>query len=93
MSGLVTVSCGPITTVVILGRMDLRTFLDAMTPAERRAFAARCGTTPNYLAQLHYGIKLPGPAMARTLYEQSGRKVPLEKMRPDIWGSSHQVCR
>ena len=77
--------------VVILGGMDLRTFLDAMTPAERREFANRCGTTPNYLAQLHYGVKPPGPAMARTLHEQSGQKIPLEKLRPDIWGVSNRA--
>jgi hypothetical protein len=68
--------------------MDLRKFLDAMKPAERREFATRCGTTANYLAQLHYGIKPPGPAMAKTLHEQSGRRIPLESLRPDIWGQS-----
>lgn len=71
--------------------MDLRTFLDAMPRPERRSFAKRCGTTLNYLAQLQYGIKRPGPLMARTLHEASGRKVPLESMRPDIWGKSTQA--
>ena len=66
--------------------MDLRTFLDSMPRPERRSFAARCGTTLNYLAQLQYGVKQPGPAMARSIHEASGRKVPLEMLRPDIWG-------
>lgn len=66
--------------------MNLREFLCSMRPAKRKAFAEKCGTTVNYLAQLQYGCKRPGPAMARALHESSDHQVPLESMRPDIWG-------
>lgn len=73
--------------------MDLRTFLDSMARSERRAFAAQCGTTLNYLAQLQYGCKRVGPQMARKIHEASGQRVPLESLRPDIWGGKDRVPR
>ena len=65
--------------------MNLRTFLDNMVPDDRRAFAKKVGTTANYLNLLHYGVKVPGPLMARKIHDASGQQIPLHELRPDIW--------
>jgi hypothetical protein len=64
-----------------------------MTRPERRDFATRCGTTLNYLAQLQYGCKRPGTQISLVLHEESGKKIPLSSLRPDVWGEQKNGSR
>ena len=65
--------------------MDLKEYFYTLTPAERKSYARRCKTTVEYLIQLVGGHRRASPALAKTLSLESGEKVPLSKLRPDIW--------
>ena len=69
--------------------MDLKTFVDSLDPAARDDYARRAGTTVAYLYQLTGGHRAPSPALAKRLHVESGQKVKLAKLRPDIWARIH----
>ena len=65
--------------------MDLQQYLKALSADEREEFAKACGTNTAYLQQITGGHSKPGPALSRKFHKQSDGKIPLEKLRPDIW--------
>lgn len=65
--------------------MNLREYVLALTPEEREEFAARAGTTVNYLPLLMGGHRKPGHELARRLTEASNGVLELSALRPDIW--------
>lgn len=65
--------------------MELKTYYMQLSPVAREAYAKRVGTTVGHMSQLVNGHRRASPDMARRLCEASGRKVPLSRIRPDIW--------
>jgi DNA-binding transcriptional regulator YdaS (Cro superfamily) len=65
-------------------RMDLKTYLETMSLAQRVAFAARCGTTAGHLRNISYGYKPCGESLAINIERESGREVTCEQLRPDV---------
>lgn len=63
---------------------ELLDYLNSMTPAEQRDFAARCKTTLGYLRKA-CSIKQPiGEGLCIVIERESGGAVPCEKLRPDL---------
>jgi hypothetical protein len=65
--------------------MELTEYMRGITPQEREKFAARCKTTVEYLYQIAGGHRNAGARLARRIHDESGRKVDLHKLRPDIF--------
>jgi DNA-binding transcriptional regulator YdaS (Cro superfamily) len=68
--------------------MDLKTYVASLTAEQKRAYAKRAGIQRVYLSQLTTGYRLPSPSLSRVLREESGNRVPLYELRPDIWDRS-----
>lgn len=65
--------------------MDFRTYWLSMSVADRKAFAARCGCSANYLNLYAHGLKPRlGEAIAIAIDRESGGKVRCEDLRPDV---------
>lgn len=64
---------------------DLKGYWETLDTRGRQRFAKRAKTNTAYLSQLVHGHRRASPEMAKSLHEASGHKVPLEKLRPDIW--------
>lgn len=59
--------------------MELREYLDAMTPDEVIAYAKRCGISPNYLKiHVKYASKDPSVSLLRSLAQHSEGAVTIE---------------
>lgn len=69
--------------------MDLKSYVETLEPPEREEYAKRAGTTVAYLYQLTGGHRAPSPQLAKRLHVESGSKVRLSKLRPDIWARVH----
>lgn len=69
--------------------MDLKQYVDSLEPPDREEYAKRAGTTVAYLYQLTGGHRAPSPGLAKRLHAESGSKVKLSKLRPDIWARVH----
>lgn len=69
--------------------MDLKTYVNSLDPSAREEYARRAQTTVAYLYQLTGGHRAPSPGLAKRLHIESGRKVHLAKLRPDIWARIH----
>lgn len=63
--------------------MDLRTYLRSIPGPARKAFAARCGTSHAHLRNIAYG-KTCGEALAIAIDRESGGRVTVEELRPDV---------
>lgn len=65
--------------------MDFKTYWLSMAVADRKAFAVRCGCSPNYLNLYAHGLKPRlGEAIAIAIDRESGGKVRCEDLRPDV---------
>lgn len=64
--------------------MELKTYLETMTLAQRDAFAARCDTTAGHLRNISYGYKPCGESLAINIERESERGVTCEELRPDV---------
>jgi hypothetical protein len=64
---------------------DFDEYLSGLRAAQKKEFAARCGTTYNYLIQVANGHRRASSRLARKFYEASGRVVRLASIRSDIW--------
>lgn len=62
----------------------LRAYLKSLSPAERAAFAVRCGTTVGYLRKAVYVGNRLGGDLAVAIDRESRGKVRCEDLRPDI---------
>lgn len=67
----------------------LASFLDSLSPDDRREFASRCGTNMAYLNQIRCGVKRPSPELAQLLHDHSDGAIDpvallgLRLRRPD----------
>ncbi len=64
-------------------RMQLKAYLRSIPVAAREAFAARCGTSHAHLRNIAYG-KTCGEALAIAIDRESGGRVTVEELRPDV---------
>lgn len=63
---------------------SLLTFLNALTPDAREAFAARCGTTVGYLRKVcSTGQKL-GESLCINIDRETRGAIRCEELRPDV---------
>lgn len=63
--------------------MDLKTYLAALPPEEREAFAVRCGTTAGHMRNVMYGQKTCATDLAVQIEKQSARAVTRRELRSD----------
>lgn len=68
--------------------MDIKTYVDQLTPDERDTFAKQAGTTREYLSQIIHGHRQASAALAKELRSASGEKIDLHSIRPDIWDAA-----
>lgn len=67
--------------------MDLKDYFEATKPKERRALAALCGTSEEYLRHCSKGTRQVGYPLAMKLAKAEPR-LTLAELRPDIWGEA-----
>lgn len=67
--------------------MDLKAYFEATKPKERRALAAECGTSEEYLRHCSKGTRQVGYPLAMKLVKAEPR-LTLPDLRPDIWGKA-----
>lgn len=60
------------------------TYLATLQPAERDAFASRCGTSVGYLRKAASAGQRIGESLAIAIERESGRAVTVEQLRPDV---------
>lgn len=68
----------------------LRTYLKTLSPLDQADFARRAGTTLGYLRKALSKGQRFGGALVRQLHVQSGGRVDLTDLRPDIWPADEQ---
>lgn len=66
--------------------MNIKDYLNTLTPNQRNEFARRAGTKPSHLPQLKGGHSKPSVKLSRELVEASNGALTLEELRPDVWG-------
>lgn len=74
----------------------LKTLIKPMSPEEREAFAARCGTTWPFLRNVMYGQRTAGEKLCVAIERESGRAVTRQDMRDDwleIWPELAEEAR
>jgi DNA-binding transcriptional regulator YdaS (Cro superfamily) len=64
--------------------VDLKTFLEPMSQAERENFAKRCGSTAGHLRNVSYGYRSCAESLAISIERESQRLVRCESLRPDV---------
>lgn len=72
--------------------MELKHYWKDLSPDGKRELAVRVGTCTNYISQMANGFKRPSHDMAKRLHSASGGKLPLWKLRPDIWSPGDQAA-
>lgn len=65
--------------------MELRKYLSELLPADRSAFAERCGTTMGHLRNVMYGYRPCSPELAAEIERASAGAVQRPDMRPADW--------
>jgi DNA-binding transcriptional regulator YdaS (Cro superfamily) len=63
---------------------EVLAYLATLPPAERDAFAARCGTTVGYLRKAASVGQRIGEGIAICIERESNRAVTVEQLRPDV---------
>ena len=67
--------------------MDIKQFLEAFGAQELELVAKKAGTTLGYLRdQVANGHRNVSIDLAKRLAKESGERMTLPKLRPDIWG-------
>lgn len=64
--------------------MDLRTYWQSLSPAQKADFAARCETTAPMLSQVAGGHRRAGESLAINIDRESNGVVPVESLRGDV---------
>lgn len=64
--------------------MTLLDYLKGLPPDTRRSFAARCGTSVEYLMQIGYGRRRPKADLAVVISRESGAAVTCEELLPEL---------
>lgn len=68
----------------LLMGMQLLDFLKGLAKPEREAFAAKCGTTVDYLFQVAYGQRTPKVGLAVAIERESASHVRCETLLPEV---------
>ncbi len=63
----------------------LRQYLKTLKPAEKIDFAARCGTSLNYLRKAISKGQIIGPELCVQIEKESSGIVSRQKLNPDKW--------
>lgn len=71
--------------------MDLRTYLDRLSPQQKEQLASIVGTKPVYLIHLAGRHRTPSPELAIKIWRATAEEVSLAELRPDIWGANAPV--
>lgn len=66
--------------------MDIKDYLDKLSPSERAEFAARANTSSAYLSQLAHGHRKAGLKLIHAIELASHGEVSGPDLRPDIFG-------
>lgn len=75
-------------------KQNLLTFLKPMTRQEREDFAQRIGTTLGQLLQIGYGKRPCSPVYAVNIDRETGGKVTMQEMCPEIdWDHVYSAMR
>ena len=64
--------------------MDLRTFYQQQTGAERDEFAAAIGTSPLYYRNIAYELRNANDTLALAIERESRGKVTVAELRPKL---------
>ena len=64
--------------------IKLANYLKSIPMAERSDFAARCGTSFEYLRQIAYGNRICREATAINIERESGSAITCEDLRKDV---------
>jgi DNA-binding transcriptional regulator YdaS (Cro superfamily) len=64
--------------------MQLLEFLKGLTKPDREAFAAKCGTSVDYLFQIAYGERTPKVGLVVAIERESLRQVRCEELLPEV---------
>lgn len=62
---------------------EVLAYLATLSPADREAFAARCGTTVGYLRKIASTGQRIGERIAIAIDRESNRAVLMDDLRPD----------
>ncbi len=74
--------------------MKLIDYLNAIPVEARESFAARCGTSFDYLRQVGYGNRACAEKLAINLERESGRMLTCEELCPDTdWAFIRATAR
>jgi DNA-binding transcriptional regulator YdaS (Cro superfamily) len=65
--------------------MELKTYLDGLTPDEREALAIASGTTLGHLRNVSYGTRSAAPELAVAIERETNGAVMRWDLRPDDW--------
>jgi DNA-binding transcriptional regulator YdaS (Cro superfamily) len=63
-----------------------RAYWNSLTPEEKRAFAAACGTTEGYLRKAFSVGSLLGPELCVAIEIASAGRITRQDLRPDDFG-------
>lgn len=63
----------------------LRKYMSGLSPQAKRDFAARCGTSLNYLRKVMSTGQVIGPELCVQIEIQSGGVVNRQSLNPDNW--------
>lgn len=64
--------------------MNLLEYLKTLTAEARATFAAKCGTSTDYLLQIAYGQRKPKVGLAVAIERESAGQVTCEALLPDV---------
>lgn len=62
----------------------LRLYLNSLAPDDQESYAKRCGTTVGYLRKAISARQRIAESTAIALDRESGGRVPVESVRPDV---------
>lgn len=64
--------------------MQLKSYWDDLTPADREQLAAACDTTVGHLRNVSYGYRSCAEKLAIALERETSGAVRCEELRPDV---------
>lgn len=64
--------------------LNLLAYLQSLNYEERRSFAARCGTSLDYLWQIANAARTPKAQLAVRISRESSGVIPCEKLLPEV---------
>lgn len=65
--------------------MNMQQFINQFGLKEARRLANAADTDLNYLKQIAWGLRQPGISLLRRLTIESGRRLTIKGLRPDIY--------